>query len=99
MCDLILTKGSDISQPITLFLCRVEHFVRHFVQTVCLNFLPVFSQDNEEMDLEMLAPYISMDDDFQLTFLSSLPEEDDKRLSLQPELSAVTPVGTVGRKR
>lgn len=30
------------------------------------------------MDLEMLAPYISMDDDFQLTFLSSLSEEEDK---------------------
>lgn len=26
-------------------------------------------------DLDMLAPYISMDDDFQLTFLSTLPEE------------------------
>lgn len=31
------------------------------------------------MDLEMLAPYISMDDDFQLTFLSNLSEEEDKR--------------------
>lgn len=29
------------------------------------------------MDLEMLAPYISMDDDFQLTFLS-LSEDEDK---------------------
>lgn len=32
------------------------------------------------MDLDMLAPYISMDDDFQLTFLSSLPEQADKPL-------------------
>ncbi|XP_028816932.1 hypoxia inducible factor 1 subunit alpha, like isoform X2 [Denticeps clupeoides] len=30
----------------------------------------------DEMDLDMLAPYISMDDDFQLTFLSQLPEAD-----------------------
>uniref|UniRef100_A0A665TVS6 Hypoxia inducible factor 1 subunit alpha, like n=1 Tax=Echeneis naucrates TaxID=173247 RepID=A0A665TVS6_ECHNA len=29
----------------------------------------------EGMDLDMLAPYISMDDDFQLTFLNSLPEK------------------------
>ncbi|XP_017296178.1 hypoxia inducible factor 1 subunit alpha, like [Kryptolebias marmoratus] len=35
-------------------------------------------QDMEEMDLEMLAPYIPMDDDFQLTFLSALPEDADK---------------------
>lgn len=33
------------------------------------------SQDMQDMDLEMFAPYISMDDDFQLTVLSSLPEE------------------------
>ncbi|CAL8352441.1 unnamed protein product [Lota lota] len=31
----------------------------------------------EEVDLEMLAPYISMDDDFQLTFLTGLPEGCD----------------------
>ncbi|KAM3874771.1 hypoxia-inducible factor 3-alpha-like, partial [Diretmus argenteus] len=31
-------------------------------------------KEMEVMDLDMLAPYISMDDDFQLTFLSSLPE-------------------------
>ncbi|XP_030600675.1 hypoxia inducible factor 1 subunit alpha, like isoform X2 [Archocentrus centrarchus] len=31
--------------------------------------------DMEGMDLDMLAPYISMDDDFQLTFLSSLPQD------------------------
>lgn len=30
------------------------------------------------MDLDMLAPYISMDDDFQLTFLSSMTEEAEK---------------------
>uniref|UniRef100_A0A8C9W3B4 Hypoxia inducible factor 1 subunit alpha, like n=1 Tax=Scleropages formosus TaxID=113540 RepID=A0A8C9W3B4_SCLFO len=30
----------------------------------------------ESMDLDMLAPYISMDDDFQLTFFTQLPESD-----------------------
>ncbi|KAM9318070.1 hypoxia inducible factor 1 subunit alpha, like isoform 2-T2 [Pholidichthys leucotaenia] len=34
-------------------------------------------------DLDMLAPYISMDDDFQLTFLS-LPEEASKPPSSEP---------------
>lgn len=43
----------------------------------------------------MLAPYISMDDDFQLTILSSLPEEDDKTSSSEP--SAVA--SAVSRKR
>lgn len=28
------------------------------------------------MDLDMLAPYISMDEDFQLTFLPQLPEAE-----------------------
>lgn len=65
-----------------------------------LSFLsPLFFQDVGEMDLEMLAPYISMDDDFQLTFLSSLPEEVDKPLSSSSDLSTVTPVVTVRRKR
>lgn len=55
-----------------------------------LNSLLVFSQDMEGCDLDMLAPYISMDDDFQLTFLSSLPE-DAKKLSSSPcEPSAVS---------
>ncbi|TSN39310.1 Hypoxia-inducible factor 1-alpha [Bagarius yarrelli] len=30
----------------------------------------------DDMDLDMLAPYISMDEDFQLTFLPQLPEEE-----------------------
>ncbi|XP_076832124.1 hypoxia inducible factor 1 subunit alpha, like [Brachyhypopomus gauderio] len=33
-------------------------------------------EDMDEMDLDMLAPYISMDDDFQLTFLPQFPEAD-----------------------
>ncbi|XP_036392347.1 hypoxia inducible factor 1 subunit alpha, like [Megalops cyprinoides] len=33
-------------------------------------------EDMESIDLDMLAPYISMDDDFQLTFLTQLPEAD-----------------------
>ncbi|XP_035535487.1 hypoxia inducible factor 1 subunit alpha, like [Morone saxatilis] len=53
----------------------------------------------EGMDLEMLAPYISMDDDFQLTFLSSLPEEADKPSSSSFESSAVMPALKVNRKR
>ncbi|XP_051963047.1 hypoxia-inducible factor 1-alpha-like isoform X2 [Xyrauchen texanus] len=32
------------------------------------------TENMDELDLEMLAPYISMDDDFQLTFLPQCPE-------------------------
>uniref|UniRef100_A0A673BMR5 Hypoxia-inducible factor 1-alpha-like n=1 Tax=Sphaeramia orbicularis TaxID=375764 RepID=A0A673BMR5_9TELE len=58
-------------------------------------------QNMEDMDLDMLAPYISMDDDFQLTFLSSLPEVTDQpsSSSSSSEPSEVTPAGTVSRKR
>ncbi|XP_018598326.1 hypoxia inducible factor 1 subunit alpha, like isoform X1 [Scleropages formosus] len=34
------------------------------------------AEGTESMDLDMLAPYISMDDDFQLTFFTQLPESD-----------------------
>nr|XP_057935499.1 hypoxia inducible factor 1 subunit alpha, like isoform X2 [Doryrhamphus excisus] len=56
------------------------------------------AQDQEQlvmdgMDLEMLAPYISMDDDFQLTFFSGMPEEASEPPSSSPE----TPI--VNRKR
>uniref|UniRef100_A0A1A8JBH1 Hypoxia-inducible factor 1, alpha subunit, like n=1 Tax=Nothobranchius kuhntae TaxID=321403 RepID=A0A1A8JBH1_NOTKU len=54
-------------------------------------------QDTEAVDLEMLAPYISMDDDFQLTFLSTLPEEADQPSSFSLKGSDVMPA--VGRKR
>ncbi|KAG7478517.1 hypoxia-inducible factor 1-alpha-like [Solea senegalensis] len=53
-------------------------------------------ENMDEMDLEMLAPYISMDDDFQLTFLSSLPEETNGPSS---EPSVVSPAITLNRKR
>ncbi|XP_028320579.1 hypoxia inducible factor 1 subunit alpha, like isoform X2 [Gouania willdenowi] len=44
-------------------------------------------QNMEEVDLDMLAPYISMDDDFQLTILSgALPEEGDQLSSEQPSI-------------
>ncbi|XP_060799974.1 hypoxia inducible factor 1 subunit alpha, like [Neoarius graeffei] len=33
-------------------------------------------EDMDDTDLDMLAPYISMDEDFQLTFLSQLPEAE-----------------------
>ncbi|XP_069574393.1 hypoxia inducible factor 1 subunit alpha, like [Brachyistius frenatus] len=46
----------------------------------------------EAMDLDMLAPYISMDDDFQLTLLNTLPEEADKP-------SDATPAAAASRKR
>lgn len=32
----------------------------------------------DDIDLDMLAPYISMDEDFQLTFLPQLPEADTR---------------------
>ncbi|XP_026173295.1 hypoxia inducible factor 1 subunit alpha, like [Mastacembelus armatus] len=51
----------------------------------------------EGMDLDMLAPYISMDDDFQLTFLSGLPEEADKHSSSDPLI--VRPAAAASRKR
>ncbi|XP_068440961.1 hypoxia inducible factor 1 subunit alpha, like [Clinocottus analis] len=51
----------------------------------------------EVMDLDMLAPYISMDDDFQLTVLSSLPDEADKPPSSLSEPSAEASAGS--RKR
>uniref|UniRef100_A0A3P9Q7I0 Hypoxia inducible factor 1 subunit alpha, like n=1 Tax=Poecilia reticulata TaxID=8081 RepID=A0A3P9Q7I0_POERE len=40
------------------------------------------AEDVEGKELEMYAPYISMDDDFQLTFLSNLPQEAGKPASL-----------------
>ncbi|KAM8905082.1 hypoxia inducible factor 1 subunit alpha, like isoform 2-T2 [Spinachia spinachia] len=53
----------------------------------------------EVMDLEMLAPYISMDDDFQLTVHSSFPEDLNKPPSSPSESSVVTMAATVSRKR
>ncbi|KAM6988225.1 hypoxia inducible factor 1 subunit alpha, like [Tautogolabrus adspersus] len=54
----------------------------------------------EEMDLDMLAPYISMDDDFQLTVpSSSLSEEAENPSTSSTEPQTVTPAVTVGRKR
>ena len=60
----------------------------------------VFPQNMEGMDLDMLAPYISMDDDFQLTFLSGFPEDADKPPSpLLSESSAVMSAAAMSRKR
>uniref|UniRef100_A0A4W6FTD9 Hypoxia inducible factor 1 subunit alpha, like n=1 Tax=Lates calcarifer TaxID=8187 RepID=A0A4W6FTD9_LATCA len=56
-------------------------------------------ENMEGMDLDMLAPYISMDDDFQLTFLSNLPEETNKLSSSPSQPSTVTAAVTVSRKR
>lgn len=60
---------------------------------------PSFAQDVEGKELEMYAPYISMDDDFQLTFLADLPQEADKPSSLLFKGSDVFPAVTVSRKR
>lgn len=45
---------------------------RVFVETFFLSFLShsLTKQDMNDMDLDMLAPYISMDDDFQLSQLN-----------------------------
>ncbi|XP_054649916.1 hypoxia inducible factor 1 subunit alpha, like [Dunckerocampus dactyliophorus] len=56
------------------------------------------AQDQEQLvmdgiDLDTLAPYISMDDDFQLTFFSGMPEDTSEPPSSSPE------VPTVNRKR
>ncbi|CAK6957819.1 hypoxia inducible factor 1 subunit alpha%2C like isoform X2 [Scomber scombrus] len=56
-------------------------------------------EDMEGMDLDMLAPYISMDDDFQLTFLSNLPEETINPPSSSSEPLVMTPAVTASRKR
>ncbi|XP_060928726.1 hypoxia inducible factor 1 subunit alpha, like [Limanda limanda] len=49
-------------------------------------------ENMEGMDLDMLAPYISMDDDFQLSVSGGLSEEVD-------EPSAVSPAVSLRRKR
>ncbi|XP_051934067.1 hypoxia inducible factor 1 subunit alpha, like isoform X2 [Hippocampus zosterae] len=52
-------------------------------------------QDNMQhvmdgVDLDMLAPYISMDDDFQLSFFSAVPEANtDVNTEPPPELTAI----------
>uniref|UniRef100_A0A3B3XAB3 Hypoxia inducible factor 1 subunit alpha, like n=1 Tax=Poecilia mexicana TaxID=48701 RepID=A0A3B3XAB3_9TELE len=57
------------------------------------------AEDVEGKELEMYAPYISMDDDFQLTFLSDLPQEADKPASLLLQGADGSPAVTVSRKR
>uniref|UniRef100_A0A3B4ZKF8 Hypoxia-inducible factor 1-alpha-like n=1 Tax=Stegastes partitus TaxID=144197 RepID=A0A3B4ZKF8_9TELE len=71
---------------------EVEKFFAFFPDDVQKK--PDVSEDMEGMDLDMLAPYISMDDDFQLTFLSSLPEAADKASA-----SLCEPAAAMGRKR
>ncbi|XP_005812034.2 hypoxia-inducible factor 3-alpha-like [Xiphophorus maculatus] len=56
-------------------------------------------EDVEGKELEMYAPYISMDDDFQLTFLSNLPQEANKPASLLFQGTDGIPAVTVSRKR
>ncbi|XP_010773058.1 hypoxia-inducible factor 1-alpha-like, partial [Notothenia coriiceps] len=58
--------------------------------------LHVSVSEQEVMDLDMLAPYISMDDDFQLSVLSSVPEDDKPSSS---KASAGRPADPASRKR
>nr|AGT15728.1 hypoxia induced factor 3 alpha [Clarias batrachus] len=44
-------------------------------------------EDMDDLDLDMLAPYISMDEDFQLTFLPKLPEADTQTPEAQTTAS------------
>ncbi|XP_034024543.1 hypoxia inducible factor 1 subunit alpha, like isoform X2 [Thalassophryne amazonica] len=52
----------------------------------------------EAMDLDMLAPYISMDDDFQLIF-NKLPEDSENPFSSSWEPSSGAPAAELSRKR
>ncbi|XP_051522127.1 hypoxia-inducible factor 1-alpha-like isoform X2 [Myxocyprinus asiaticus] len=45
------------------------------------------TENMDELDLDMLAPYISMDDDFQLTFLPQCPETVTSSLEIQTNTS------------
>uniref|UniRef100_UPI0037E78A9D hypoxia inducible factor 1 subunit alpha, like n=1 Tax=Semicossyphus pulcher TaxID=241346 RepID=UPI0037E78A9D len=78
-----------------MYTSEVEKFF-----AVCSEEGPKIGETLEGMDLDMLAPYISMDDDFQLTFLSSsLPEEAEEPSSSSSKSTAVTPAVTATRKR
>lgn len=44
-------------------------------------------QDLNDMDLDMLAPYISMDEDFQLTILPQLPETETQSVKVSSTCS------------
>lgn len=44
-------------------------FQTHLREKSCVFNTFILWQAMDELDLDMLAPYISMDDDFQLTFL------------------------------
>ncbi|KAM9853606.1 LOW QUALITY PROTEIN: hypoxia-inducible factor 3-alpha-like [Aulostomus maculatus] len=86
----LIPDTMDISNVEKLFAVWSEEAQRKDGETL---------QEAEDMDLDMLAPYISMDDDFQLTFLSSLSEEHEKPPPSSPRPSAVSPVISVSRKR
>ncbi|XP_072248160.1 hypoxia inducible factor 1 subunit alpha, like [Leuresthes tenuis] len=97
----LLSPASSPEPPLTscdedgVDICEVEKFF-----ALCPEGVQKQKQTLEDMegtDLEMLAPYISMDDDFQLTFLSPLPKEADKLLS--SDSSAMMAAATVNRKR
>ncbi|KAK2831392.1 hypothetical protein Q7C36_016478 [Tachysurus vachellii] len=58
--DEILMDTGDVEK----FFCKPEETQKKSME------------DMDDMDLDMLAPYISMDEDFQLTFLPQLPEAE-----------------------
>ncbi|XP_068562959.1 hypoxia inducible factor 1 subunit alpha, like [Cebidichthys violaceus] len=104
------SSSSSLSSPafppdVELSPCKEEVTDTNKVE----KFFAIWSEDGQKkeetlkmevMDLEMLAPYISMDDDFQLTVLSGLPEEADIcPSSSSSEPSAGTPAVTGSRKR
>ncbi|XP_075892664.1 hypoxia inducible factor 1 subunit alpha, like [Nelusetta ayraudi] len=84
------TEPNSSSEEETMDTTEVEKFFAQQTET---------QMDVEGVDLEMLAPYISMDDDFQLNFLSGLPEDVHTSPSSAPELPPVTCEVQRSRKR
>lgn len=84
------TEPKSSSEEETMDTTEVEKFFAQQTET---------QMDVDGVDLEMLAPYISMDDDFQLNFLSGLPEDVHTSPSSAPELPPVTPEVPGSRKR
>uniref|UniRef100_A0A3Q2UTN7 Hypoxia inducible factor 1 subunit alpha, like n=1 Tax=Haplochromis burtoni TaxID=8153 RepID=A0A3Q2UTN7_HAPBU len=72
--DPITPPPSSRSEEEVMDTSEVEKFFAFWPEDAQKKDTP----EMEGMDLDMLAPYISMDDDFQLTFLSSMTEEAEK---------------------
>uniref|UniRef100_A0A3B5LXU4 Hypoxia inducible factor 1 subunit alpha, like n=1 Tax=Xiphophorus couchianus TaxID=32473 RepID=A0A3B5LXU4_9TELE len=88
-----LNPSSSPASPCEEEVMDTSEVERFF--TIC----PEETQLKEQaIELEMYAPYISMDDDFQLTFLSNLPQEANKPASLLFQGADGIPAVTVSRK-